>query len=183
MDSHENPLFFITKIFKKQTKGTKIMTQTVKLTDYLSGNGIIRIKTNVKAENQDQLVEELAGLFFPSDSSKKYELKDHLIKNEGIRPTAEKGCAIPHTRNFLVEKTQAAIITTKGTEYPSTDGQPVYVAICIVNAKDDLKLYLPLLGACATMIKENRFTPLIEKIKRGYSVEIREISDIINQYS
>lgn len=159
------------------------MIQEIKLSNYLSRNGNYpRILTGVVAENREELLEKMAELFIPNGDTNKYTLEKRLIENESIRKTAENGYAIPHARTSLVEETQAAIITTTGTNYPSLDNQIVYFAIGIINTAEEIKIYLPLLGLCAGMIKKGKFTPLMDKIKQTKQIKDVEIYQIILDY-
>jgi len=156
----------------------------IPLTDYLNkDNSKPRILTNVNALGVDELLEQFGYLFFPDNEKNRETLISQLKKRENLGTTGiGRGFAIPHIRTLLVDKVQASIITTKGTNYNSIDNNPVFFAVSIIGPHGEInQSYLPLLTYIARFVKLEEGTKLMEDITKR-DVTSEDIMESLRDY-
>ncbi len=112
----------------------------------------VLILDDTGATNRDQAIEAIldqmsaAGLFpFPLVA----ELRASVIRRDELGPTGiGEGVAIPHIWHAGLDRMAAALaVSRRGLDYPSLDGEPVYIIVLILTPQ----------GAASEPAKQSRF--------------------------
>jgi len=119
------------------------------------------IKTDLEANNKDELFEELADCFSRDKKTNRKEILSALKKREAKMSTCiQKGVAIPHGKTAAVESVLGVLgISRKGVDYDSLDGEPVYVLFALVAPEKDTESQLKILKRLAALLDNPQFLP------------------------
>lgn len=132
------------------------------------------IKIGLESEDKDELLEELVDVLvknYPTDKAfPREEVLDALWAREGKMSTGiYKGVAVPHATCENIDSLRGVLgISTKGIEYDSLDGNPVYLVFLLVSPPNKVELHLDALKQIALLIQDSM---LLEKLMATTSPE------------
>ncbi len=146
----------------------------MKILDLLDSKHVL---TDLKAEEQEGALKEMAGKIAGELDVKPDKLVKALMERETTRPTAleSTGVAIPHARlsgikDFLVLFARSS----RGIDFKAEDGQPCHLFFLIVGPEDEPGNYLRLLARIARICHDKEFR---EKLMKAS--DSKEILDMI----
>lgn len=120
------------------------------------------VTTNVKAQNKDDVIRELAELLVRAGSIKEkdvHKLIQILLKREALGSTGiGQGVAIPHGKSDCVTKLVAAFgVSRSGVNFDSLDGEPVHLFFLLVAPEDSAGPHLKALARISRLLKDKHF--------------------------
>lgn len=107
----------------------------IKLSEIVSKDAIL---VNLKAEDKEEVLEEMVTLLVESGAlatrNKKDVLQQFVDREKAGSTGIGGGVALPHIRSELLKKFVGAIgISKNGVNYKAIDGEPVYVFFMFIS--------------------------------------------------
>ena len=121
---------------------------------------VSRIKTELEAEDKDELFEELVDVLVRSDGAlNRDKVLAAITEREAKMSTGIKaGIAIPHGRAEGVPGICGVLgVSRDGIDYEALDGKPVYLVFLLVCSPDNTELYLRSLSQIAGLLGSSGF--------------------------
>ncbi len=119
-----------------------------------------RIKTEVEAEDKDEVFEELVDLLV---TQYRLDCRDEVLdairrREEKMSTGIKRGIAIPHAKTMLTKGVIGVIgISHTGIDYQSLDGEPVHLLFLMVSSEADAGLHLAVLKKIALLVENPDF--------------------------
>jgi len=118
------------------------------------------IKTGLESESKEELFEELVDVLARSYPAKppfpRQKILDALIRREAKMSTGiAKGVALPHATVEGLDSLRGVLgISSKGIDYDSLDGHPVFLVFMLLTPPDDAEPHLQALQRIASLIDD-----------------------------
>ena len=117
------------------------------------------VKMELKARTRDEAIRELVELLAETGALRKGDVEPMtaaILQRESLGSTAiGKGVAIPHAKAPSAHGFVASLgRSTKGIEFDSLDGQPVFFVVLFVVPKDQFQTHLRTLAAIAKFLND-----------------------------
>jgi len=118
------------------------------------------IKTGLESESKEELFEELVDVLARSYPTKspfpRQKILDALIRREAKMSTGiAKGVALPHATVEGLDSLRGVLgISSKGIDYDSLDGHPVFLVFMLLTPPDDAEPHLQALQRIASLIDD-----------------------------
>ncbi len=138
------------------------------------------IKTNLKVENKEELLDILISLADKSGKIKdKAEARREVFERENIMSTGVgKGIALPHAKTNSVSDSVGGLVTLKKPiDFDSLDGKPVKIAFLLLGMESNVGTHLRLLSKISRMMNDEDFKS--ELLKRENA---KEVIDLFRKY-
>jgi len=122
------------------------------------------IKTGLESESKEELFEELVDVLARSYPTKspfpRQKILDALIRREAKMSTGiAKGIALPHATVEGLDTLRGVLgISSKGIDYDSLDGHPVFLVFMLLTPPDDAESHLHSLQRMASLIDDTDMT-------------------------
>lgn len=150
----------------------------MKIMDFLSKGAIV---PELKSSKKEDIIKELVdALINAGEIEKRHRNKliEALIAREELGSTAiGQGVAIPHAKCDCVSKLVAAFgLVSKGVDFDSLDGEPVYILFLLVAPQDSAGPHLKALARISRLLKDKYFRDNLKSCK-----DDKSIIKIINQ--
>ena len=122
------------------------------------------IKTDLESESKEELFEELVDVLARSYQAKlpfpRQKILDALIRREAKMSTGiAKGVALPHATVEGLDCLRGVLgISSKGIDYDSLDGHPVFLVFMLLTPPDDAESHLHSLQRMASLIDDTDMT-------------------------
>lgn len=116
------------------------------------------IKTNLKAKNKDEVLEEMVELLFNARKIKdKEKILDAIKKREELMSTGiGHGVAIPHAKCDGVNTLVAAFGRSEtGIDFKSIDGEPVYLFFILLSPENVTGPHIKALAKISRLLKHH----------------------------
>jgi PTS system nitrogen regulatory IIA component len=131
----------------------------MKIMDFLSRKAIV---TDLKSSKKEDIIKELVdALINAGEIEKRYRNKliEALMAREELGSTAiGQGVAIPHAKSDCVTQLVAAFgLSSKGVDFDSLDGEPVYILFLLVAPQDSAGPHLKALARISRLLKDKYF--------------------------
>ena len=131
----------------------------MKITDFLNEGAV---SCELKAENKEAVIRELAGLLVKAGSVKEKDttkLIRILLDREALGSTGiGQGVAIPHGKSDCVSNLVGAVgISRPGMNFDSLDGERTYIFFLLVAPEDSAGPHLKALARISRLLKERHF--------------------------
>lgn len=144
----------------------------MKMMDFLSKGAIA---AELKSSKKEDVIKELVeALINAGEVEKRYRNKliDALMVREQLGSTAiGQGVAIPHAKSDCVEKLVAAFgLSSKGVDFDSLDGEPVYILFLLVAPQDSAGPHLKALARISRLLKDKYFRDNLKACKDDKSI-------------
>jgi len=139
----------------------------MKLTEILSE---YEIKTDLEAEDKMEAIEELIDLLI-SEHEISLRNRDYIIEvvfqREGsISTGVGGGVAIPHGTVECIDEVVGAMgISSKGIDFDSFDGEPVYIVLLLLVPKTKLGKHIKTMAQVARIFNEKNTCDIIRSAK------------------
>ncbi|HUW40534.1 MAG TPA: PTS sugar transporter subunit IIA [Rectinemataceae bacterium] len=143
------------------------------------------IKVGLESVDKDELFEELVDVLARADGRnfpRAAVLRAIREREEKLSTGIKKGIALPHGMvEGLDGLTGALGISSRGIEYASLDGEPVYIVFLLLTAPQDSELHLNALKHLARLLDDPEFyTELVEAKSEDQAFEIiRQFEDFV----
>lgn len=118
------------------------------------------IKTGLESETKEELFEELVDVLARNWTAAapfpRKNILDALSKREAKMSTGiSKGIALPHATVEGLDAIAGVLgISSKGIDYDSLDGHPVYLVFMVLTPPKDAELHLQTLQNLAALIED-----------------------------
>ncbi|HWR11580.1 MAG TPA: PTS sugar transporter subunit IIA [Rectinemataceae bacterium] len=118
------------------------------------------IRTGLESESKEELFEELVDVLARSYPAKppfpRQKILDALIRREAKMSTGiAKGVALPHATVEGLDSLRGVLgISSKGIDYDSLDGHPVFLVFMLLTPPDDTESHLHALQRMASLIDD-----------------------------
>jgi PTS system nitrogen regulatory IIA component len=136
----------------------------MKIGDFLK---IEAVKSNLKAKNKKEVIEELLELLVQTGKVKnKSDMLSAIFDREKIGSTAiGKGVAIPHAKSDAVSEVVAACgISFKGIDFGCmVDGEPVHLFFLLIAPNDAAGPHLKALARLSRLLHNSNFRESLMK--------------------
>ena len=144
----------------------------MKTMDFLSKKAII---TDLKSTKKEDILRELVdALIAAGDVEKRFRNKliDALMARETLGSTAiGQGVGIPHAKSDSVKKLVAAFgLSSKGVDFDSLDGEPVYIFFLLFAPADSAGPHLKALARVSRLLKDKYFRDSLRQCRDEKSV-------------
>lgn len=144
----------------------------MKIMDFLSKKAIIpELKSTKKTEVIKELVDALINA---GETDKRYRNKliEALMAREELGSTAiGQGIGIPHAKSAYVDKLIAAFgLSSKGIEFDSLDGEPVYIMFLLMAPQDSAGPHLKALALISRLLKDKYLRDNLKACKDEKSI-------------
>lgn len=144
----------------------------MKIMDFLSKQAVLcELKTSKKEDVIKELVDALinAGEIEKRNRNK---LIEALMDREELGSTAiGQGVAIPHAKSDCVGKLISAFgLSSKGVDFDSLDGEPVYILFLLVAPQDSAGPHLKALARISRLLKDKYFRDNLRACKDDKSI-------------
>jgi fructose-specific phosphotransferase system IIA component len=128
----------------------------MKITDFLSKKAIV---PEIKATKKEEVIKELVdALINAADIDKRYRSKiiEALMAREELGSTAiGQGVSIPHAKSEYTKRLVAAFgLSSKGVDFDSLDGEPVYIIFLLLAPQDSAGPHLKALASISRLLKD-----------------------------
>jgi len=139
----------------------------MKLTEILSE---YEIKIDLEAEDKMEAIEELIDLLI-SEHEISLRDRDYIIevvfqRESSISTGVGGGVAIPHGTVDCIDEIVGALgISSKGIDFESFDGEPVYIVLLLLVPKAKLGKYIKTLAQIARIFNEESTRDRIRSVK------------------
>lgn len=144
----------------------------MRIMDFLSKEAIVCSLKSVKKE--DALRELLDTLIEAGEVEKRHrnKLLEALLAREALGSTAiGQGVGIPHAKSDSVKKLVAAFgLSSKGVNFDSLDGEPVYIFFLLLAPGDCAGPHLKALARISRLLKDKYFRDSLRQCKDNKSV-------------
>ena len=118
------------------------------------------IRTGLESEGKEELFEELVDVLARSYPAKspfpRQKILDALARRESKMSTGiVKGVALPHATVEGLDTLRGVLgISSKGIDYDSLDGHPVFLVFMLISPPDDAESHLQALQRIASLIDD-----------------------------
>ena len=118
------------------------------------------IRTGLESENKEELFEELVDVLSRSYLAKspfpRQKILDALARRESKMSTGiAKGVALPHATVEGLDTLRGVLgIASKGIDYDSLDGHPVFLVFMLLSPPNDAESHLQALQRIASLIDD-----------------------------
>lgn len=136
---------------------------------------------DLKAENKDEAIKEIADKFFEKGYVKSAEdFREGLKEREAQGSTAlGESVAIPHSKNKTVIEPAVLFARKKqGLDYEALDGMPTEIFFAIAAPDGENNLHVATLAELSKMIMKDGFVDDLKKV-----VSEDEVYAVIEKYS
>lgn len=139
----------------------------MKLTEILSE---YEIKTDLEAEDKMEAIEELIDLLI-SEHEISLRNRDYIIevvfqRENSISTGVGGGVAIPHGTVDCIDEILGAMgISSKGINFDSLDGEPVYIVLLLLVPKTKLGKHIKTMAQIARIFNEKSTRDRIRSVK------------------
>ncbi len=126
------------------------------------------IDPELAVSDRDECIEKMVHLARSGFGIEKHDqLRESLQERENLLSTGiGEGIAIPHSISDEVQDAAIAIgRVSRGIEFNSLDGRPVYVVFLIIGSERQPNLHLKILARLARLVKHSSFIRNIRKAK------------------
>jgi PTS system nitrogen regulatory IIA component len=158
-------------------RGQKGENYNMKIMDFLSREAIVvDFKSTSKEEVIRELIEALVSAGEVSRQNRQ-KLIEALMAREELGSTAiGQGVGIPHAKSDCVDKLVAAFgLSSKGVDFDSLDGEPVYILFLLLAPQDSAGPHLKALARISRLLKDKYFRDNLRGCKDKKSI-IRTIA-------
>ncbi|MDA8425393.1 MAG: PTS sugar transporter subunit IIA [Treponema sp.] len=144
-----------------------------------------RIKVGLESVDKDELFEELIDVLARADGRnfpRAAVLGAIRKREEKLSTGVKRGIALPHGMvEGLDGLTGALGISSRGIEYESLDGEPVYIVFLLLTSPQDSELHLSALKSLARLLDDPEFyTELVEAKSEDQAFEIiKQFEDFV----
>lgn len=126
------------------------------------------INANLQATTKEEAIREMASSLvkagkLPEDD---YEsLVRAIIKREELGSTGiGRGIAVPHTKHPCVQELVGTVaVSSKGVEFSSLDGEPVYVLFLLISPPNEPARHLRALELIARRLRNDTFCKFLKQ--------------------
>ena len=144
----------------------------MKIMDFLAKGAVI---PELKSSKKEDVIRELVdALINGGEIEKRYRNKliEALMTREELGSTAiGQGVAIPHAKSDCVGKLVAAFgLSSKGVDFDSLDGEPVYILFLLVAPQDSAGPHLKALARISRLLKDKYFRDNLKGCKDDKSI-------------
>ncbi len=118
------------------------------------------IRTDLESDNKEELFEELVDVLARSYPAKppfpRQKILDALTRREAKMSTGiAKGVALPHATVEGLDTLRGVLgISSRGIDYDSLDGHPVFLVFMLISPPDDAESHLHALQRMASLIDD-----------------------------
>jgi PTS system fructose-specific IIC component/PTS system nitrogen regulatory IIA component len=144
-----------------------------------------RIKIGLESEDKDELFEELVDVLARADGRdfpRAAVLSAVREREEKMSTGIKKGIALPHGKVEGIEGLTGVLgISSRGIEYASLDGNPVYLIFMLLTSPQDSELHLNALKTLARLLDNPQFyTELMTAKSEDQAFEIiKEFENLV----
>ncbi len=131
------------------------------------------IKSELKSETKDHLLEEMIELLVQNDViTNKERFKKDIYDRESLGTTGIGfGVAIPHAKSKAVKSPKIAIgISRKGIDYGSVDGEKVFLVFMIAVNEEQSDLHLKVLANLSRKLMHEDFRQKLLKTQNSSDI-------------
>jgi len=144
----------------------------MKIMDFLARGAIV---AELKSSKKEDVIKELVdALINAGEIEKRHRNKliESLMSREELGSTAiGQGVAIPHAKSDCVSKLVAAFgLSSKGVDFDSLDGEPVYILFLLVAPQDSAGPHLKALARISRLLKDKYFRDNLRSCKDDKSI-------------
>lgn len=144
----------------------------MKIMDFLSKGAIV---AELKSTKKEDVIKELVdALIIAGEIEKRHRNKliEALMAREELGSTAiGQGVGIPHAKSDCVTKLVGAFgLTSKGVDFDSLDGEPVYILFLLVAPQDSAGPHLKALARISRLLKDKYFRDNLRACKDDKSI-------------
>lgn len=144
----------------------------MKIMDFLSKKAII---PEIKATKKEEVIKELVeALINAGDIDKRYRSKiiEALMAREELGSTAiGQGVSIPHAKSEYTKELVAAFgLSSRGVDFDSLDGEPVYIIFLLLAPQDSAGPHLKALAGISRLLKDKYLRDNLRSCKEEKSI-------------
>ena len=144
----------------------------MKIMDFLAKGAVV---PELKSSKKEDVIRELVdALINAGEIEKRYRNKliEALMAREELGSTAiGQSVAIPHAKSDCVGKLVAAFgLSSKGVDFDSLDGEPVYILFLLVAPQDSAGPHLKALARISRLLKDKYFRDNLKGCKDDKSI-------------
>jgi len=144
----------------------------MELSDYLTKDRVIILKSDTKPAVIDELIDVLTSSL---KGVTREQLSESINKREGLMSTGiGLGIAVPHVRLESVSNAFIAVGASREgiTDYESIDGEPVHIIVLIVAPQGRHNLYIKLLATVVSLLKESSLRSSITEAETSSEIYV-----------
>lgn len=140
--------------------------------DFISRGAII---AELKSTKKEEVIKELIDALINAEEIEKRnrnKLIEALMAREELGSTAiGQGVGIPHAKSDCVTKLVAAFgLSSKGVDFDSLDGEPVYILFLLLAPQDSAGPHLKALARISRLLKDKYFRDNLRACKDEKSI-------------
>ncbi|MFH1414719.1 MAG: PTS sugar transporter subunit IIA [Elusimicrobiota bacterium] len=145
----------------------------MRIKDFLSINCV---KLDLEKVRKEEHITEMVKILIDTGKIKKTDTKkitEKLMDRERLGSTGiGAGVAIPHIKTNCISSTTGALgVSSKGIEYDSLDGEPVYISFLLLTPVDATNEHLIAISEISHFLKD-----------RFYRDELRNVQNVKQAY-
>lgn len=140
--------------------------------DFLSKKAII---PEIKSTKKEDVIRELVDALVNAgeiEGRSRNKIIEALMAREELGSTAiGQGVGIPHAKSEYVTRLVAAFgLSSKGVDFDSLDGEPVYIVFLLLAPQDSAGPHLKALAAISRLLKDKYFRDNLRACKDDKSI-------------